>query len=46
MMGLAMLAGFVVKNLTDDFFYRHNALVFWAINGMLLGLARSTRDRA
>jgi O-antigen ligase len=44
-MGLALLAGFVVKNLTDDFFYRHNALVFWAINGMLLGLARVGRPR-
>jgi O-antigen ligase len=42
-MGLALLAGFVVKNLTDDFFYRHNAVVFWAINGMLLGLARARR---
>ncbi len=39
--GLALVAGFVVKNLTDDFFHRHNALVFWALNGMLLGLARS-----
>jgi O-antigen ligase len=39
MMGLAMLAGFVVKNLTDDFVYRHNALVFWALNGTLLGLS-------
>jgi O-antigen ligase len=38
--GLAMVAGFVVKNLTDDFFYRHNALVFWALNGMLVGLGR------
>ncbi len=38
--GLALLAGFVVKNLTDDFFYRHNALVFWALNGLLLGMAR------
>jgi O-antigen ligase len=46
MMGLAMLAGFVVKNLTDDFLYRHNALVFWAINGMLLGLARNARGPA
>jgi hypothetical protein len=27
----------VVKNLTDDFMHRHNALVFWALNGMLLG---------
>jgi hypothetical protein len=44
MMGLAMLAGFVVKNLTDDFVYRHNALVFWAVNGMLLGLS-SRRGR-
>jgi O-antigen ligase len=42
-MGLALLAGFVVKNLTDDFFYRHNGLVFWAVNGMLLGLARPAR---
>jgi O-antigen ligase len=43
-MGLAVLAGFVVKNLTDDFAYRHNALAFWAINGMLLGLALNARD--
>jgi O-antigen ligase len=40
-MGLALLAGFVVKSLTDDFMYRHNALVFWALNGILLGLART-----
>lgn len=43
--GLALIAGFVVKNLTDDFFYRHNALVFWALNGMLLGLGRATSPR-
>jgi hypothetical protein len=41
--GLALLAAFLVKNLTDDFFNRHNALVFWALNGMLLGLARRPR---
>ena len=40
-LGLALLAGFVMKNLTDDFMHRHNALVFWALNGMLLGLARA-----
>src|SRR5205085_1227266 len=40
-LGLAILTGFVVKNLTDDFMHRHNALVFWALNGMLLGLARA-----
>jgi len=45
MMGLALLAGFVVKNLTDDFFHRHNALVFWALNAMLLGFAASRRAR-
>jgi len=39
MIGLALIAGFVVKNLTDDFLHRHNALVFWALNAMLLGLA-------
>ncbi len=38
--GLAILAGFVTKSLTDDFLHRHNAAVFWALNGMLLGLAR------
>ena len=38
--GLAVLAGFIVKNATDDFFHRHNALVFWALNGMLLGFGR------
>ncbi len=43
-LGLALLAGFVAKNLTDDFLHRHNALVFWALNGMLLGLGRS-RDQ-
>lgn len=43
--GLALLAGYVVKNLTDDFLYRHNALVFWALNGMLLGIgARARRE--
>jgi O-antigen ligase len=41
MMGLALLAGFVVKNLTDDFLHRQNSLVFWALNATLLGLARS-----
>ena len=39
--GLTLIAGFLVKNMTDDFFYRHNALLFWAVNGMLLGFARA-----
>jgi O-antigen ligase len=38
--GLALVAGFLAKNLTDDFFDRHNALVFWALNGLLIGYGR------
>jgi O-antigen ligase len=41
--GLALLAGFVTKNLTDDFMHRHNAQVFWALNGMLLGFSARKR---
>jgi O-antigen ligase len=41
--GLAMLAAFMTKNLTDDFYYRPNSLVFWAVTGMLLGLATARR---
>lgn len=36
--GLAMLAAYVAKNLTDDFFFRPSSLTFWAVNGMLLAL--------
>ena len=43
MMGIALVTGFVVKNLTDDFLHRHNALLFWALNGVFLGLARAAR---
>ena len=46
MMGLALIAGFVVKNLTDDFLHRHNGLVFWALNALLLGLARGAKRTA
>jgi O-antigen ligase len=42
-MGLALLAGFATKNLTDDFLHRHNAQLFWALNGMLLGFAARER---
>ena len=40
LVGLMVLAGFAVKNLTDDFLFRHNGLVFWAVNAMLLGFGR------
>jgi len=35
--GLAIITGMVMKNMTDDFFVRHQALLFWSICGMLLG---------
>jgi O-antigen ligase len=44
--GLAMLAGYLVKDMTDDFFFRPNSLVFWAIAGMLLGLAARLPQRS
>lgn len=43
--GLAMLAGYLVKDMTDDFFFRPNSLIFWAIAGMLLGLAARLPER-
>jgi hypothetical protein len=35
--GLALIAGFVVKNMTDDFLFRNNAKEWWALLAMLLG---------
>ena len=47
LVGLALLAGFVVKNLTDDFLFRSNAKEFFALNALLLGFAAwRTRDAA
>jgi O-antigen ligase len=39
--GFMVLAGFLAKSMTDDFLHRHNGLVFWALNAMLLGLGRA-----
>jgi len=41
--GISMIAAFVAKNLSDDFFYRPSSLVFWAITGSLLGLSERLR---
>ncbi|MGE5027459.1 MAG: glycosyltransferase family 25 protein [Betaproteobacteria bacterium] len=38
--GLALLSGVIVKNMTDDFFVRHLALMFWALAGISLGYGR------
>jgi len=44
--GLALVAGVVIKNLTDDFFVRQNALLFWALVGAGLGAAAAREDAA
>jgi O-antigen ligase len=43
--GLSLLAGFVVKNLTDDFLFRSNAKEFWALLAILLGLGARLEAR-
>ncbi|HEX6137856.1 MAG TPA: O-antigen ligase family protein [Casimicrobiaceae bacterium] len=35
--GVALLAGFVAKNMTDDFLFRSNAKELWAMTAFLLG---------
>jgi O-antigen ligase len=37
---LAMMAGVFMRNMTDDFFIRDHALMFWLLCGALLGAAR------
>jgi len=39
--GIVLVVGFVSKNLTDDFFWRGNALFFWSLVGILLGYGKS-----
>jgi O-antigen ligase len=35
--GLCLIAGLLAKNMTDDIFFRENAMLFWSFCGMLLG---------
>ena len=37
LVGVALVVGFVVKNLTDDFLYRAAAREFFALNAMIVG---------
>jgi len=37
LVGLVMLAMFVIKNLTDDFMIRPTSKEFWALNALLIG---------
>ena len=38
------MAGVVIKNLTDDFFIRQNALLFWSLVGAGLGAAAAREE--
>ena len=38
--GLALVAGMLTKNLTDDFMWKTTMLAFWAFAGLLLALAQ------
>jgi O-antigen ligase len=41
--GLAVLVAMLSKNMTDDLFWRTDALLFWALMGMLLGYGSRLR---
>jgi O-antigen ligase len=43
--GVLLVAGVVARNLTNDFFQRDLALLFWALAGMLLGYAGHAKKR-
>jgi hypothetical protein len=44
--GVSLVAGFVVKNLTDDFLFRSNAKEFWALLAMLVGFGTRLEPRS
>ncbi len=44
-LGLTLVAGFAIRNMTDDFLVRHNALLAWALAGAVLGALRPTSAR-
>ena len=44
-LGLVLVAGFALRNMTDDFLVRHNAVLAWALAGALLGALRPTSAR-
>lgn len=43
--GIALVVGVLSRNMVNDFFGRDGALLFWALNGMLLGMGRRLRDQ-
>ena len=43
--GIALIVGFVVKNLTDDFLFRSNAKEFWALLALLMGFGSRVESK-
>jgi O-antigen ligase len=43
--GLSLVAGFVAKNMTDDFLFRSNAKEFWALLALLVGFGTRLERR-
>ena len=41
--GIVLLVGVLARNMVDDFFIRQNAILFWAMVGILLGLGRQNK---
>lgn len=41
-LGLVLVAGFAIRNMTDDFLVRHSAMLAWALAGAVLGALRPT----
>lgn len=39
-LGLSLLVGILIKTITDDVLVRENALLFWSMTGMILGLGK------
>ena len=44
LVGIGLVVGFLVKNLTDDFLFRSNGKEFWALNAAVLGLGMRLRS--
>jgi O-antigen ligase len=43
--GLSLVAGFVAKNMTDDFLFRSNAKEFWALLALLVGFGTRLEEK-
>lgn len=44
--GIAMSVGFLLKNMTDDFFYRESGYLFWLLAGSVLGVCHAASVNA